>query len=210
MNEMAQLEGPATLSEISRKTGLNISTTHRLLQTLISKNFVEQDPYTGRYRLGSKVIQIGQSALVSLDIRKASLPLMERLYQEKGYYSYLVLKNFQELIVIGRVPHAEERYLPPLGGRMTLHSSTPGRLLLRLEKSESEVSRWESYQQDTVTDEGWTELAVPIYDYSGHPLAALTVCLEKGGERLREDLREILKLGWEISQRAGAEGVPVS
>ena len=74
--------GPSLkLAEITRKTGLPKSTAYRLLQTLISLDYVHYFPDSTTYRLGPKVMSLGFSTLSSLDLTEAAQPYLEDLSQ---------------------------------------------------------------------------------------------------------------------------------
>src|SRR3954466_11615410 len=47
------------ISEIARRVGVAKSTAHRLLTTLCAKGMAEQNPETGRYRLGMRLVALG-------------------------------------------------------------------------------------------------------------------------------------------------------
>ena len=70
------------VSEASSALGVAPSTAHRLLAMLEYHGFVQQDPATRGYRAGPAVIDIGLSAVRSIDVRSHLLPYMERLCDE--------------------------------------------------------------------------------------------------------------------------------
>ena len=55
--ECFALDGELGVSDIARRLGVAKSTAHRLLQTLASRGFVEQDVQSGQYRLGLHVYE---------------------------------------------------------------------------------------------------------------------------------------------------------
>jgi DNA-binding FadR family transcriptional regulator len=57
LEALADLEDGGVV-EIARRTGLHPSTAHRLLAALIDGGYAAQDPATGRYRLGGKVLEL--------------------------------------------------------------------------------------------------------------------------------------------------------
>src|SRR6201991_2552041 len=71
------------LIELTRRTGLSPSTTHRLLATLIECGYVVQGPSSNRYRLGHRVAALSGSIDDRLArLRAAAKPLMLRLRDE--------------------------------------------------------------------------------------------------------------------------------
>src|SRR5574342_759873 len=46
------------VSEISQETGLSKGAVHRLLMALKSRRGVEHDPVTGKYQLGTKLVEL--------------------------------------------------------------------------------------------------------------------------------------------------------
>ena len=55
-------QGEAGVTELARRLGLHKSTASRLLATLQKRGLVEQDPESGKYRLGLVVIRLAERA----------------------------------------------------------------------------------------------------------------------------------------------------
>ncbi len=68
---VALAEGPGHLgtNELARRTGINASTVSRLLATLARDEVVQRVPATGRYRLGLRLVQLGNAALAGVELR---------------------------------------------------------------------------------------------------------------------------------------------
>src|ERR1051326_8543716 len=67
------------ITELSERLGLAKPTVHGLLRTLEAQELVEQDPETGKYRLGAALRQRGNSFLDNHDLRARSLLWAESL-----------------------------------------------------------------------------------------------------------------------------------
>jgi IclR family acetate operon transcriptional repressor len=65
---LAEAQGELALNEVSGRAGLNASTCHHLLVTLIARGYVGQTPRTRNYFLGSKVTQLSESRLRQFDL----------------------------------------------------------------------------------------------------------------------------------------------
>ena len=69
------------VSELSRELALSRSTTHRYIATLARLGYLQQDPDSKRYRLGPRVLDLGFSAINSMEsagrrASRAAGPLM--------------------------------------------------------------------------------------------------------------------------------------
>ena len=71
-------------NEIARRTGINASTVSRLLATLVNAGMVEHVPSSGRYRLGLRLLQLGNAVLGRLDLREVARPHLHELAIETG------------------------------------------------------------------------------------------------------------------------------
>ncbi|TAN22220.1 MAG: IclR family transcriptional regulator, partial [Actinomycetota bacterium] len=67
------------LGEIALKLKMGKSTVHKLLQTLLVRGFVAQDPSSRRYRLGLRNWQLGNLAVGSIDVREVVAPYLRNL-----------------------------------------------------------------------------------------------------------------------------------
>src|ERR1700743_2160379 len=67
------------ITELADKLGLHKSTTHRLIMVLESNRYVEKDSISGKYRLGSRIIELGLSALSRLDLYQVARPHLRGL-----------------------------------------------------------------------------------------------------------------------------------
>src|SRR3972149_2925670 len=72
-------EGAWGVTELARKLKLHKNNVFRLLATLETRGYVEQDKETERYRLGAKVYEIAAVFLQHLDLRRQARPYLESL-----------------------------------------------------------------------------------------------------------------------------------
>ena len=72
------------VSELARRLGLDKATIHRVLKTLISERFVEQDPVTKRYRLGFAILDVAAARMASFQFLASTAAEIQRLSMEVG------------------------------------------------------------------------------------------------------------------------------
>jgi len=76
MDVLASREDAISLKEISEKTGLHPSTAHRILNDLTIGRFVDR-PEPGSYRLGMRLLELGNMVKARLNVRDAALAPMQ-------------------------------------------------------------------------------------------------------------------------------------
>ncbi len=81
---LAEAGGELGVNEIARRIGVSASTVSRLLATLAAAGLVAFDGAGGRYRLGLRLVQLGNAALAGLDLRQTARPHLEALVAETG------------------------------------------------------------------------------------------------------------------------------
>jgi IclR family acetate operon transcriptional repressor len=147
------------LKEISTQLGINSSTVHHLLATLMQRNVVEQDPVSQFYRLGLHLIELGNAALASTSLTRIAKDYVERLADATAQSASLMLFHGSQRTIIIRAPrrqHLLSAQSVPLD-RSTLHASGSGKLLLahlppdRLQEY-LDHTRLEGYSENTITD----------------------------------------------------------
>ena len=76
LETIAEAGGEATLTDLANRTGLNISTCHHLLATLIKRGFAAKVPGRRLYALGSRIHYLGHACL-QVDLPRRAQPYME-------------------------------------------------------------------------------------------------------------------------------------
>lgn len=69
-------------SDVARITGLGMSTASRLLSTLEALDYVERDPVSGLYRLGTGVLALAGAAVNEHPVHRAGRQVTQRLAHE--------------------------------------------------------------------------------------------------------------------------------
>ena len=154
---LAEDGSPMKLSAISNKLNLNISTVHRLLNTLVIWDYVEQDPYIGRYRLGIKTFEIGNKALYALDIRTIAKPYLRSMVEKSNETANMAILVKGEVVYIDQVEtHNIIKMFASPGIRGPAYCTGSGKALLAT-LSDHEINRlaqeisFESYTTKTIT-----------------------------------------------------------
>lgn len=160
---LADADTDLPLAQIGRDLGIHKSTCHRILATLRTGGFVEQAP-DGRYRLGIRIFQIGNSMRRSLDLRARSMPALLALAEETGETIYLCIRHDRVAVCVERI---EGRYasslLLQLGGSLPLHVGGAPRALLA-GMSDAEIDTYLSEELEQLTPKTLTDRAAILAD----------------------------------------------
>jgi DNA-binding IclR family transcriptional regulator len=95
------------VSEVAREQGLTKSTAFRLLATLKQAGFVQQDIETGRYMLGLRLLELGQTVADSLDLRRIARRTLAAMAERGRGSSYLAVLFDGSLINVEERSSAE-------------------------------------------------------------------------------------------------------
>jgi DNA-binding IclR family transcriptional regulator len=218
-----------TLSEIARRTGLPLTTTHRLLAELCAEGALERDA-EGTYRIGLRLWEIASLAPRGVPLREAALPFLEDLYEVTHENAQLGVREGREVLYIERITGRRAiRVLTRVGGRFPLHASAIGLVLLahapqdvqrevlagplqrftdhtitdpsRLERILAQVRRdGVAISDRQVTDDAMS-VAAPVTDQSGEVVAALSV-VAKAGETVAARLAPVVRAAARGTSRA--------
>lgn len=116
------------VSDVARRMGLAKSTTHRLLTTLRSRGFIEQNPENGRYRLGLHLLELGHLAQVRNPLRQVALPVTLDLVRRTGLTVNVSVPDGADIVFIERTEtSAHGRTLSQSGRRLPAHVSSAGK-----------------------------------------------------------------------------------
>lgn len=81
------------ITAIAEKMDMPLSTTHRLLATLVYAGLLSQNPDNGRYRLGIKCFQLGNNVMLTSHLREASISSITELSKRYGETVNLVISD---------------------------------------------------------------------------------------------------------------------
>ena len=160
----------ATLSELSRATGLTTSKTFRLLAALEARGYLERRAGKA-YELGPKLLHLGHRAARGHPLVRAAAPVLDRLTERSGESTLLAVRVGLERVIIDS---RDGRYGPqmawPEDARLPLHSGPLGLCLL-------------AYAQRTVVDH---VLSAGLRRFTSHTLTSRDA-LEAALDRVRRD-----------------------
>ena len=135
-----------SLAEICELAGLNKTTTHRLLQALVSEALVERSEASGLYRLGTGLMALGVLALSSSDLRLRVRPVLKQLAKASGETATLEVPIEDSMLILDEV--AGTHFVGAVGNvgtRWPLHATSTGKALIafdeqRLDALDSELT----------------------------------------------------------------------
>jgi len=131
LDMLASHQEPVSLKVISESTGLHPSTAHRILNDLTIGRFVDR-PQAGSYRLGMRLLELGNLVKARLDVREAALAPMRELHKLTLQPVNLSMRQGDEIIYIERAysERSGMQVVRAIGGRAPLHLTSVGKLFL--------------------------------------------------------------------------------
>ncbi len=130
------------LKDLSAEVGLHVSTTHRLLASLVSRGYVQKDIETGKYRLTVRLFEIGSRAISGMNLVSISRPYLEQLAAGTGETVHLVARNNDEVVYLYKEDRRESviHMASFVGLRSPMYRTAVGKSILAL-LPEEEVRR---------------------------------------------------------------------
>jgi DNA-binding IclR family transcriptional regulator len=169
-----------TLTELSRRSGLPLTTTHRLANELVAGGALER--VDGRYRIGLWLWEIASLAPRGLGLREAAMPFLEDVYEATRQNVQLAVLTIESgaaaVVYLERLaPRNAVSVVTRVGGRMPVHATAVGRVLLA---------------------HGPPELQEAVL---GRPMQRFTTATETDPEELRRVLAQVRRTGVAITQQ---------
>jgi len=227
------------VTELSRRLKLHKNNVFRLLATLEHKGYIEQNKETENYRLGLKSLELGQTYLRQIGLVRQTRPILEELANKCNENAGLGIIRQNSVTYLDVVETEQTvRVASRIGWRLPIYCSAIGKAQIAF-KSESEVEKvislndMKKFTDNTITDRkeflkhlreirekgyavdneeyepGVRCVAVPIWDYTRHVVAGISVA--GPAFRLTDEVLQkkiipaVLEAGREISKRLGYE-----
>jgi IclR family transcriptional regulator, pca regulon regulatory protein len=123
------------VSELGRDIGLSRSTTHRYVATLAALGYLQQDPSTKKYRLGPRVLDLGFSAINSMELREVAAPHLRELSDATGYTVNMAILDGLDIVYVerSRSARAGQREIDlnlHVGSRLPAYCTSLGKVML--------------------------------------------------------------------------------
>jgi DNA-binding IclR family transcriptional regulator len=120
------------VSEIAAQTGLVPSTAHRLLGTLVDRGYAAQNPVSGRYLLGYKLLELTSGLQDRMArLRTTARPHLEAIQDETGETTNLCVLEGRNVVYVDSVSGTRSvRLFTDIGHAIPAHTSGAGKALL--------------------------------------------------------------------------------
>jgi DNA-binding IclR family transcriptional regulator len=192
------------VSELAERLGLAKTTVHGLLRTLERQDLVEQDPETGKYRLGPEMLQLGNAFLDHHELRGRSLVWADTLAERVGEAVRVGVLYGRRVLVVHHVFRPDDSVqILEVGASVPWHASALGKVhaaFLPADRRRTLVSGpLQRLTGRTIVDPhalalaleevaaagfaaeaheaviGEGEVAAAVFDHRGHPVGAIGV-----------------------------------
>lgn len=144
--------GTLGTNELARRVGMSASTVSRQLGTLVDAELVEYVETTGEYRLGLRLVRLGNAVLQRLDVRDAARPYLQELVATVGETATLSVPGDHDAITVDFVP--TDHYVQGVTrlGRPSIgHATAAGKIVLAF-TDRTAATPLLAYTDRTITD----------------------------------------------------------
>jgi DNA-binding IclR family transcriptional regulator len=144
--------GALGTNEIARRTGMSASTASRQLGTLLEGGLIEFVEETGGYRLGLRLVRLGNAVLARLDVRNVARVHLQALVAAVGETATLSVPGAHDAITVDFVP--TQHYVQgvtQLGRPSVGHATAAGKIVLAF-AGRTPPTPLTAYTRRTITD----------------------------------------------------------
>jgi DNA-binding IclR family transcriptional regulator len=153
-----KLDRSISISDVVDEFHVNSNMAFRLLSTIVSSGYMQKNDTTGQYSISLKSLQLSRNALLSMEIRRLSMPYLELVWtQYQKANLNLAVYYLGEIVVIDRIDSLTlpRTYFTP-GKTLPFHCSGLGKVLTS-ELPEADLDQlikkrgMKGYTQNTIT-----------------------------------------------------------
>ncbi len=131
LEALAAADGEVSITALAGRTGLHVSTVHRLLATLLRRGYVRQNPETSRYYAGAKLTTLADGRSRYGELRLRARPLLRAIAEQTRESTNLVVLDDAMAVYIDSIPSPHVvRLFTQIGNRVPLHATGAGKALL--------------------------------------------------------------------------------
>jgi DNA-binding IclR family transcriptional regulator len=162
------------VTELSKRLKLHKNNVFRLLATLESRGYIEQNKATENYRLGLKALELGQTFIRQMGLLRQAKPILEQMVEESNETSYVAIYKDNYIVYLDVVEtNLTVRVVSRVGSRLPAYCTAAGKVHMAY-----------------MTDEELDEL---ISDMKFKQITPTTIA---SAEALREALVKVRELGY--------------
>lgn len=225
---IADADRPVRFMTLLDGTGLQKSTLHRILQTLVDERYLRINLHDQTYKLGSRPFQLAHRVWDQFDLRGAAEPELARLVAlSKEAVRLGILDGDKVLYIDQRNPQRQVRIGNGVGSRSAIHATALGKAMAaHLSASERRALIFEgglvAFTDNTIVSNGDLDqqlniikargyavsiseqhedvsaVAAPILDHRAHPIGAVGII----GPSYRLSPERLHALGREVIEAA--------
>ncbi len=146
------------LAEIASLTGLNVSTAHRIVATLMKRGYLNQRQKRQKYSLSTKLLQFSNVLSKRMKIRDLAFPILDGLNKMVSESVNIAILDQNEAVYIEHIESNQNlRMFTQVGNRVPLHSTGVGKVFLAHMNGEQledflNGKLLPSYTKNTITD----------------------------------------------------------
>ena len=146
------------VTELSKRLKLHKNNVFRLLATLESRGYIEQNRVTENYRLGLKTLELGQTFIRQMGLLRQSKPVLEALVKECNETTYVAILKELNIVYLDAVEtDMTVRVVPRVGSRLPAYCTAAGKVQIA-HMSDEELENYlptkelKRYTNNTITN----------------------------------------------------------
>ncbi|XJS11306.1 IclR family transcriptional regulator [Aerococcaceae bacterium WGS1372] len=183
---LSNSQDPLPMSDIAQRAELTLSTTSKILDTLILLGYVRRDSTGKRFALGAGILQLATSAFMHFDIVRESYPALKHLHEYFDETVHLGLFQDNQIIYVNKIVSSSKDHqtLSKIGNTQPLYCSAMGKALLSTLDEHKQAQYYDSIELIQRTEQTITNL-----------------------DELKEQVQTASQLGYAIDDRESEEDV---
>jgi len=117
------------VTELSKRLKLHKNNVFRLLATLESRGYIEQNKATENYRLGLKALELGQTFIRQMGLLRQAKPILEQVVENCNETAYVAIYKDQHTVYLDVIETSlTVRVVSRVGSRLPTYCTASGKV----------------------------------------------------------------------------------